>query len=112
MNAGLEARATACGVTPQAQNTGTSFGRIPTKSPQSGLVTSAMPMAGGSPMWIGAPWALGNRAEAVTAFESIEVGMGRMETTIGQWKRPAGRHAMEVFHMATFFPSSMWRIGM
>src|SRR3990172_5101120 len=107
MKAGLEASATAWGVTPQAQNTGTSPGRMPTKSPQSGLVTSAMPMADGSPMCTGAPWALGKRAEAVTALEIIEVGMGRMETTMGPWKRPAGLQAIEVFHIATFLPSSM-----
>jgi hypothetical protein len=49
MNAGFEASATACGVTPHAQNTGTSPLRIPTKSPQSGFVTSAIPICAGSP---------------------------------------------------------------
>src|SRR5262249_43044462 len=68
MNGGFEASATACGVTPQAQNIGTLPGRMPTKSPQSGFVTSAMPTDAGSPTCTGAPWALGKRAEAVTAF--------------------------------------------
>ena len=40
------------------------------------------------------------------------MGIGRIETTMGPWKRPAGRHSIDVFHIATFLPSSMWRIGM
>src|SRR3989442_1560929 len=57
-----------------------------------------MPMAAGSPMWTGAPWALGNRALAVTAFESSAAGIGRMETTSGPWKAPAGRKGAEGHH--------------
>src|SRR5712692_1673116 len=89
MKAGFEARATACGVTPQAQNMGISPRLISTASPQSGLVTSLMPMAAGSPTWMGAPCAPGKRAEAVTALATISCGMGRIETTMGPWKRPA-----------------------
>ena len=36
---------------------------------------------------------------------------GRIETTIGPWKRPADRHAMFVRYMGTFTPSSMCRTG-
>lgn len=47
MNSGLTAMATACGVTPHAQKTGTSPGRISEGSPKSGLSMSWMPMASG-----------------------------------------------------------------
>ncbi len=112
MNEGLEARATAWGVTPQAQNTGVSPDRTPTESPQSGRSMSAMPIAPGSPTCTGAPCAFGKRAEAVTAFEISPVGIGRIDTTMGPWNCPAGRHWMDVFHIATFLPCSMWRMGM
>jgi tetratricopeptide (TPR) repeat protein len=46
---------TACGVTPQAQNTGTSPGRSSTASPTSGRSSDWMPSAAGSPMCTGAP---------------------------------------------------------
>src|SRR5262249_6763394 len=59
MNGGRDASATACGVTPHAQNTGVSPGRTPTKSPQSGWLMSAIPIAVGSPTCTGAPWAFG-----------------------------------------------------
>jgi hypothetical protein len=58
----------------------------------------------GAPMWIGAPWAFGKRALAVTALESCAAGIGRIETTIGPWNLPAGRHSMDVRHIATFLP--------
>src|SRR5438552_15603596 len=104
MKGGLEASATACGVTPHAQNTGTSPGRNGCASPQSGLVTSLMPRAAGSPMCTGAPWALGKRALAVTALASCDDGMGRIETTMGPWNTPAGGPAVEVYHIATVLP--------
>ena len=45
-----------CGVTPQAQNTGTMPRGIGgTGGPNSGASRSA-PIAAGSPIWIGAPW--------------------------------------------------------
>ena len=46
---------TAWGVTPQAQKTGTSPGLKSTASPKSGRAISAIPIAAGSPMWIGVP---------------------------------------------------------
>jgi len=52
---GFACMATACGVTPQAQNTGTSPERIVTASPKSGACRSRMPMIAGSPRWTGAP---------------------------------------------------------
>src|SRR5207247_10536701 len=104
MKAGFEARATACGVTPHAQNTGTSPRLISTASPQSGLVTSLTPMATGSPTWIGAPWAPGKRAEAVTALATISSGLGGLETTIGPGKLLDGRQSKLVFHMQTWHP--------
>ena len=55
MNDGLLARATACGVTPHAQNTGTSPGANSWASPQSGRARSRIPSALGSPMCTGAP---------------------------------------------------------
>src|SRR5262249_61201164 len=87
------------GVTPRAQNTGTSPGRNGGASPQSGLAMSLTPIAAGSPTWTGAPWAFGNRALAVTALASWLLGIGRIETTIGPWKTPAGRHWTFVRHI-------------
>jgi hypothetical protein len=47
--------ATACGVTPQAQKTGTSPAMTGTESPQSGASMSRIPNASGAPAWTGAP---------------------------------------------------------
>ena len=56
------------GVTPQAQNTGTSPSRMSTGSPNSGCAMSRTPMAAGSPMWMGAPCTFGMAPEIRTAF--------------------------------------------
>ena len=55
----LAAMIAVCGVTPPAQNTGTSGWSIVTASPQCGALSSAalMPRASGLPQWIGAPCA-------------------------------------------------------
>jgi hypothetical protein len=37
---------------------------------------------------------------------------GRIDTTIGPWKRPAGLHGMLVVYMETFVPASRWRSAM
>ena len=58
---------TACGVTPQAQNTGTSPAATGTASPKSGRCTSRMPRAAGSPTWTGAPCTAGKRLVICTA---------------------------------------------
>src|SRR5436309_2623463 len=79
MNGGLDASATAWGVTPHAQKTGTSPRANSCASPQSGRVMSVMPMAAGSPTCTGAPWAPGNRALAVTAVASCAAGIGPAE---------------------------------
>ena len=68
MISGLEAIATAWGVTPQAQNTGTSPSLISLLSPKSGLSTSLIPITDGSPIWTGAPWVAGNLAVTVVAL--------------------------------------------
>src|SRR5205085_12506960 len=112
MNGGLLASATACGVTPQAQNIGTSPARNGCASPQSGFVMSLMPSAAGSPICTGAPCAFGKRALAVTALDSCVDGIGRIETTIGPWNTPAGRHGVHLSHLATFLPCLPCQISM
>ena len=44
--------------------------------------------------------------------ERARTGSGRIETTMGPWKAPAGRHSTEVCHIATFLPCSTWHSGM
>src|SRR3954452_8521991 len=59
-NGSLAFSAALCGVTPQAQNTGTMPGGTGgTGPPNSGSLRSA-PITAGSPRWIGAPWLNGN----------------------------------------------------
>ena len=65
---GLDAMTALWGVTPQAQNTGTSPGFTTTGSPKSVLFRSEMPITAGSPICTGAPWTLGMAAVTVTAF--------------------------------------------
>ena len=57
------ARSTAsCAVTPQAQNTGISSGRICGGFPlNNGLSRSIIPISSGALIWMGAPWTLGKR---------------------------------------------------
>ena len=112
ISGGLQLRATACGVTPQAQNTGVSPGRISTASPNSGASMSRTPMAAGSPMCTGAPWVSGNRDVTWTARTICSRGMGRMLTTIGPENMPAGRVGMLVMYMGTLLLASWWRSGM
>ena len=59
ISSGRLAAATAWGVTPQAQNTGTSPSRISTGSPYCGDASDAIPSADGSPTWTGAPCTAG-----------------------------------------------------
>ena len=47
-------------------------------------------MAPGFPTWTGAPCTAGNRPVQSTALGTRVVGIGRMETTIGPFRRPAG----------------------
>src|SRR5215218_8857124 len=60
--------ATACGVTPHAQKTGTWFSAISTGSPNSGSFMSLTPNESGSPTCTGAPCIVGNRPEIATAW--------------------------------------------
>ena len=55
ISSGRLAAATACGVTPHAQNTGTSPSRISTGSPYCGEASDAIPSTDGSPTCTGAP---------------------------------------------------------
>ena len=87
---GRLAAATAWGVTPQAQKTGTSPSWIVTGSPNCGLARSAIPSVSGSPMWTGAPWAVVKRLVISVARIAWRGVIGRIETTSGPLKRPAG----------------------
>ena len=87
----------------------TSPGRTGTGSPQSGPARSAMPIASGAPTWTGAPCTAGNRADICTAFATSVPGIGRIDTTIGPWNTPAGRHCTDVRYMGTVHPHSRCR---
>ena len=71
ISGGFEAMATACGVTPQAQKTGTSSAAGIQASPKSGFCVSLMPIADGSPICTGAPWTAGKRDVAWTARTTL-----------------------------------------
>ena len=73
---------------------------------------SLMPMVAGSPTWIGAPWTAGKRDVTCTARTTCSCGIGRMETTMGPEKAPAGVVGMDVLNMGTLVPHVMWRISM
>ena len=60
----------------------------------------------------GAPWALGNREVTCTAFTTCACGTGRMDTTSGPAKTPAGVVATLVLYMATLRSDSTWCSGM
>src|SRR5690606_38700725 len=109
MRSGFTSIATAWGVTPQAQKTGTSPSRIVTGSPKSGRLKSRIPIASGFPICTGAPWTAGKREVTWTARTTCFSGMGRMLTTIGPLNRPAGTHGMLVLYMGTLQFSSIWR---
>ena len=89
INGGLDCIATTCGVTPQAQKTGTSPSPTSTGSPRSGFVMSEMPMASGSPTWMGAPWTEGNLEVTWTALTTLSCGTALMLTTVGPENTPA-----------------------
>lgn len=81
--------ATACGVTPHAQNTGNSPGLTSTGSPWSGRSRSAMPSASGSPVGI-----CDTRTVVVTASGTRCAGIGRLDQ--GKRLRVAPAEAQEV----------------
>jgi hypothetical protein len=103
---GLAASTAACGVIPQAQNTGSSSGLTSMRSPANGRSRSAMPIAAGSPMCTGAPWARGKR-EVIRAARSAFAGVsGRIDTAIGPRNGPDGSVSMLVRYIETFLPSA------
>ena len=53
---------------------------------------SRMPIAAGSPKWTGAPCASGKRRRSASPSIAWAGVIGRIDTTIGPRKRPAGRH--------------------
>src|ERR671916_666229 len=110
-NGGREAMSAACGVTPQAQNTGTSPSANSTGSPKSGAPRSAMPRASGTPTCTGAPCTCCIRAVTCTAAATSSPGPGRIDTTSGPDSRPAGRQARLVRYIDTLRPCSMLRTG-
>src|SRR5262245_51059531 len=110
-NGGRETITTVCGVTPHAQNTGTSSGPTGTGSPKSGRDRSVMPSADGSPTCTGAPCTAGYRPVISTASGTSDSGIGRIDTTSGPLNRPAGTHGWLVSYIGTFWPSSRCRTG-
>jgi len=111
-NGTREAASAACGVTPQAQNTGTSPSCSATGSPYSGRSSEPSSREPGSPTCTGAPCTAGIRPLIATAAATISAGIGRIETTIGPERRPAGRQARRVTYIDTFAPCSTCRSGM
>src|SRR3972149_2677577 len=61
-----------------------------TASPNSGFPRSRIPRAAGSPTCTGAPWTAGKRPLIWTARGTRGAGMGRIVTTRGPLKAPAG----------------------
>src|SRR5215467_2730464 len=100
-NSGFTVATTDCGVTPQAQNTGSSSSLTGTASPQSGLVMSLMPISSGLPMCTGAPCTAGNRVVIWMARMASAGFIGRIDTTTGPWNGPAGVVAIEVRYIGT-----------
>ena len=101
-----------CGVTPQAQKRGTSSARSVTGSPKSGCARSAMPMARGSPRWIGAPWTEGYREQIWIASIASAAGIGLMLTTILPPNGPALLQSILVRYIGTLTPSLIFLISM
>src|SRR6185295_15967256 len=89
-NGSLAFSAALCGVTPQAQNTGTIPGGVGgTGPPNNGSFRSA-PIAEGSPRWIGAPWLNGNRHVTSVAVLACGAVSQRMVTIMSPRNGPAG----------------------
>ena len=97
INGTRELIATAWGVTPQAQKTGTSPGASSSPlSPNSDLDRSVMPMDSGAPTCTGVPWFFSNRDVVMTTSLIRPPGMPLAETTRGPLNDPAGRVAILV----------------
>jgi len=108
---GLAASITACGVTRRPEQRHLA-GRMWGSPPYSGLAMSAMPIAAGSPKWIGAPCTRGKRE--VISMARICVGHGEVAHRHNHAAMEApGGHGVEpaAIGTRTFLPCSMWRIG-
>src|SRR5262249_38464925 len=101
---GFTVAITDCGVTPHAQNTGSSSSLTGTASPSSGLARSAIPISSGLPTCTGAPWTVGNRVVILMARLASAGRIGRIDTTIGPWNGPAGAVAILVRYIGTVQP--------
>ena len=87
--------------TPHAWKIIISPGLIGTGSPQSGFVMSVMPIAAGSPMWTGPPWAFGNWLVSSVTLDTSSLFTGRMVTTMyASLNIPASRNFMFVRNIA------------
>ena len=82
-NSGRASAITACGVTPQAQNSGSSSVGTSMASPQSGLARFEMPIFSGRPMCTGAPCTPGKREVICTARIAFAGVNERIDTTRG-----------------------------
>src|SRR6516225_12494184 len=92
---------TDCGVTPQAQNTGSSSLPTGTASPQSGRARSLIPIDCGLPICTGAPCTEGKRVVIWIARMASAGFIGRIETTSGPWNGPAATVSTEVRYIGT-----------
>ena len=82
-NGGFACISAACGVTPHAQNTGTSPGRISTASPKSGLRDVANADRGRVAEVDRGTVCPGKREQICVAFTACSGVIGRIDTTIG-----------------------------
>src|SRR5437588_762809 len=83
-NSGFASINTAWGVTPHAQNTGTSPVRTVTASPQSARVRSEIPIPPGSPQSTGAPAAREQPAGGASFGVPSHPGLGRASDYAGR----------------------------
>ena len=100
----------ACGVTPQAQNTGTSPAATATGSPKSGASRSVMPSAAGSPTCTGAPCTAGYREVIRRVAHQARAGSGASTPRAGR-QRARRAAPLVVRYIGTLDPASMWRTG-
>ena len=92
---GFAFAATLWGVTPQAQNTGSSSSLTTTGSPKSGLERFLTPICRGNPIWIGAPWTRYRDVTCIARMASAGRN-GRIETTSFPENRGVGLVSIEV----------------
>ena len=109
---GFTVATTDCGVTPQAQNTGSSSAvhlqRVAVVRLHDVLDADHL----GKPTWTGAPCTAGNRVVIWMARIASAGFSGRIDTTSGPWNGPAGAVAIEVRYIGTVRALVMWRNSM